>query len=278
MNKYINIFKYLDYRKIIRECLKFYHKGNKKYTLTNMAKSINVQGPYISKVLNGNASFNQDQIFLVCRYFSFDSDQSNFISLLMEYERSILTERKKRILEQINLLKSKYRDSSKHITAKNISIDGNIMEKYYLNPLIQIVHICLTIEKYSKQPHDLINKLHIGEEYLNTILGLLEQMNLIKKNDNEYKILERNIHLPKDSSALKIHQNLVRMKSIESYNSSSNKEDYFFNVTFSTDKETKIAIHEEFLAFLKKIEGLVKNSNPSSVYQLNFDLFSWLDS
>ena len=52
----------------------------------------------------------------------------------------------------------------------------------------------------------------------------------------------------------------------------------FFNVTFSTDEETKIAIHEEFLIFLKKVEELVKKSNPTGVYQLNFDLLSWLDT
>ncbi|OFZ47036.1 MAG: hypothetical protein A2381_14690 [Bdellovibrionales bacterium RIFOXYB1_FULL_37_110] len=278
MGKHINVFKHLDYRKIIKESLIFFHREDKKYTITNMAKFIRVQNPYVSKILNGDASFNQDQMYLVCRYFSFDSDQRNFLSLLLEYDRSTLIERKKKILEEINTLRNKYRDSSRHIAAKKISTDTNALEKYYSNPLIQIIHICLTIEKYCKNPQDLSNKLRISEGYLNTILESLEEMNLIRKNEKGYQVLERNIHLPKGASILKVHQNLVRMKSIEHYNSFSSKEDYFFNVTFSTDEETKIAIHEEFLIFLKKVEELVKKSNPTGVYQLNFDLLSWLDT
>ena len=271
------IFNYLDYREIIRKTLKRYKKTDKKFTLIRLAQAINVQNPYVSKVLNGTANFNSDQLFLICKFLSFSSEQTKYMFLLLEHEKSILNERKKEIMKEINVLQNKYQDTVKHIKAKNILIDNQAMSEYYLDPLIQIVHICLTLDKYRKNTKLLADKLNLSKEHLLQILNKLEKVNIIRNINNEYKILIDSIHLPKSSHLSKTNQSLLKIKSIDKLHSSINKENYSFAVTFSTDFKTKNLIQSNFLSLVKKIEKLVKNSQPQNVYQLNFDLFSWLD-
>ena len=55
----------------------------------------------------------------------------------------------------------------------------------------------------------------------------------------------------------------------------SSNEAYSFSATITGSDETREALHEAWLGFLKKAESLVKESRSEKAFQINFDLFPW---
>ena len=58
----MSIFKHLSYREIIKDRIENWKKSGKNYNFAALAKDMRLQAPYISKVMNGQADFNNDQL------------------------------------------------------------------------------------------------------------------------------------------------------------------------------------------------------------------------
>jgi hypothetical protein len=68
---------------------------------------------------------------------------------------------------------------------------------------------------------------------------------------------------------------MMRLKSIDQLQRLSVDQSYSHSVTFTGTDETKEALSEAYLAFLKKAESIVKPAKSERVFQMSFDLFPW---
>lgn len=68
---------------------------------------------------------------------------------------------------------------------------------------------------------------------------------------------------------------MLTLKSQEHIKKLSNDNKYNFLVTFSADEADHEKIRIEFMNYLKKVEAIVKRSNPKDLYQMSYNLFKW---
>jgi hypothetical protein len=162
-----------------------------------------------------------------------------------------------------------------HLDAQPVLVSSSECSEYYLNPEIQIIHICLTVPRYRDNPAYLIQDLGINSEKLALCLQKLEQMRLILRQDNSIVVLKENLHLPRESPLYRTWRNQLKLMSMYKLDNTIERNPYSFMVVFSCNEEVRTEIQNRFLKFINGIEKLVDKSPKEDVFQLNFDLFSW---
>jgi uncharacterized protein (TIGR02147 family) len=246
------------------------------YTQQLFSQKIGVQKPYLSKVIAGNAHLSSDQIYLASREMQHNPEESKFFRTIWEYERTGLSERKKELEILIKEIQNKNQQTEKHLSIDTESSSTEVLSSYYLDPINQIVHLALGIPKYQKNTLQLANDLSIGHKHMQEILTYLEKSGYIRWGE-QVEVLKNKVHLSSSSPLFwpwKIQLTQLALQRCRNIDKSGR---YNFSVIFSADESTRSAVQEQYFLFLKKVEVLVKKADKESVYQMNFDLFNWIN-
>lgn len=276
----MNIYTSDDYRKILATTLEEKKFLDKKYTYQRMADHMRIQKPYISKVINNRADFSSDQLYMACDFLGIDGEERDYMLLLLEHERSLYPERRDKLKERIEEIQDKKRDSGEHISRKVKMMSGGEFDnstyiEYYLDPIVLIVHIFLTIKRFRTNTDKICEELQISKQHLGEILTKLVKMGIIEVKGDKINILMSNLHLPKDSQIIFPHHQLINQLGLLRKNRLPSNKKKNFCVTFASDEKTRKKIEEEFNVFLDKVQRMAMGSTAKECYQLNFDLFPW---
>lgn len=276
----MNIYATTDYRKIIVTTMDERKFLDKSFTFQSMATFIRVQKPYLSKVLNKKADFSSDQMYMACEYLEFNEEETQYLMLLLEYDRTTYLVRKKKILSEIQKIQDSKRDS-KNVIAKEIQnlslvdLDNSTLADYYLDPIVQIIHIFLLIPRYVKNPKLIADHLSISEDNLQDVLKKLVELRIIEINENKIKVVVKTMHLPRESKLVGVTQQMMRQ--FASYRMSrlpwSLKKSWM--VTFNSNEESRKKMELEFNLFLEKVRNISSEGPKTDCYQMSFDLFPW---
>lgn len=273
----MNVFLESDYRKCISHLVDE-RKARKETTLGKVAEMARMQKAHMTNVLKGRASFQGDQMYLICKSLRLSADESRYLMLLLEHERSALEERKNEIAGEIETLQRKNLQTEMHLSAEKSQSPGLGSEfpEYYLDPIHQIVHIAISIDKLSKDLKAMAEAVGVSMERLKGVLASLEAHGLIKRSKGQYVNMQKNVHLRKTSPVFKAWrhqlQNLALARSIEE----GDEDRYGFSAVFSADEATRKKIQGKLLELIKDIEGDVKKAPAKGVYQISIDLFPWV--
>lgn len=263
----IDPFKYSDYRNLVKDLSKAHG-----LTFKILAANSRIHTSYFSRVMQGNADFSPEQLYLVGQGLKLSEEALDYLLLLGEWSSSASSEHKafiKRKLNQIQKeklrLKEKLKGDHKELTEEDIEV-------YYRSPLTAKVHMFLTIKRFQDNPHLIASRLFISERELENELSKLRSLKLINKKN---KILKFGVHLEESHPAsprnhanwrLESVQRLIREKTLPS--------DYHLSVLFSCDENTKIKIKEEFKNFTLKARELIEDCHdPNEIYHLSMDLY-----
>lgn len=274
----MNVFSFQDYRELLRAAVKERKQFEPSFGFHALADAARIQRPYLSKVMKGTAQLSSDQMFLISSFLKLQTSEQEFVQLLLDHDRTALKERKNQLAEKIRAIADKHRDSSKHLRAKTIEIDKSGqggMTEYYLDPLVQIVHIAISIDHFSKNPSALSSELHIPGAQLREILATLERLGLAYREGSKFTAREPNIHLPKASPLYRAWRNQIKLLSSQRINQLNDQDAYSFSTVFSADQRTRKLVHDRFLEFLKTCESSVGEAPAKQVFQMSFDLFPW---
>lgn len=276
----MNIYESNNYRKILSELVSAKKFLDKAISFQNMAAHMRIQKPYLSKVINGSADLNSDQLYMACVYLELNEEDTNYLLLLLEYERSTFKRRRDLLHQQIEKIQFAKRDS-KNVLKKNTQqlsgaeFDQTSHIEYYLDPIFVVVHVLLTLPKYLKNPNRIAEELHLSNDEFQEILKKLVSMNIIEIKDSKIVVLMKSIHLPRESKVVVPHQNLMRQLSQQRLTRLNIDQKKSIFVTFAADEKARKEIEVEFNHFIAKVQNIVLNSEKSGCYQLNFDLFPW---
>lgn len=274
-----SIYRYLDYRVALNGVLKERRKVNPKFTASRLAEAIGVQKPYVSRVLKTDAHFNADQLFAAGKFLELTDTEYRYLEILLEWQRSVVTERRRELRAKIRDVQDQSRGTEKHLDVPmlNPKTDDADYAEYYLEPHAQLVHGFLIVPKYSRDPKQIARILGLTTKKLERILQTLVRLKLIEFNGarNAYRVLKESTHLHRDSVFAQAYQLLFRQAASEHVKTIDESEKFLFTVTLSADEETRTFIRDEFNEFLKKIEPRVREAPAESVYQMSFDLFRW---
>jgi DNA-binding MarR family transcriptional regulator len=257
---------YIAYEKVL---------GN-KVTFQNLSDQMRIQKSYLSKVMSRNASISKDQGYLLAKFIGLKPEEVEYLFLLIDYEKCALKELRDDLLHKIKTIQISKTQSDQYLEKESNELTSADIQKYYLLPENQLIHLALSIKKYQVNIEKLRDDFNLNQESFSISLKILEQLNLIEINENEVKLLKSNLHLSPDSPFFHQWKAQMMMKSIEWVKTLETKDKYNFTVSFTSDEKTKETIRIEFLNFLKKVEKHVSKAPSESLYQLNFDLFKWL--
>lgn len=274
----MSIFRYIDYREAVSDLIKNSKKSQESWSFSNLAQAARIQKAYVTRVFKKNAHLNTDQLFLVCKYLKLSPEETDFLFLLLEYSRSVVSERKKELLLKIKGIQSMHRDTRKHLKTEMVNTkETDQYNRYYLDPYAPLVHIFLSLPQYASNPLQIVRNLNVTEKRLQQTLNLLERQQIVKWDQSKkaYKLIKDHIQLTAESPFNLPYQIFQRNNAIQKIQNQTHEERFTFSVAFSANSKTKDDIHEEFLKFLKKVEALVKDTSPHEVFQINFDLFGW---
>jgi uncharacterized protein (TIGR02147 family) len=272
----MSVFSYLDYRESLRDTALLWKKQAAGRSLQRLAESSGLHTPHLSNVTKGKAHLSQDQLYGICKALSLSEAEHTYLSLLLEWERSGIASRKIFLKNSIDEIRKEKFKSENHLKAKKIKEDQKKYDRIYLNPELYLTYFFLGVERYRSNPEFILKSLNISREVLTAYINELIEMRLIVKDGGKILIGDQHFHLSQESDLCEPHQTLMHYLSVHHMSKLAKDDKYGFNVTFSANKNTKDAIHELFLDFIKKSEALVRDTeNDDEVYQFNFQLFPW---
>ena len=271
----MSIFRETSYKAALKAALAKLQSAGASATMASLAVACNVQRSYLSKVFNQDGHFNSDQLFLACKFLRLSVSESRYVSLLMEAERSVLGERKEIIEHEIQRIRFKHLRTENYIGVKSPEARDEQLRLFRLDPVAQLVHMFMTVRRYSKSIKLIQKDLHVSDSEMKRIIDLLVNAGLAHLENNIWRTNSSSLHLSQDSEIYPAYRLLMRLKALEKLQSDPTDDTYSFSVVMSAEPATKDFIHEAFLEFLKKIEIEVKKAEPVEVYQINFDILRW---
>lgn len=272
----MKIFEFSSYQDYTISYIENEKRLGNKVTFQKLADQMRIQKSYLSKVMAKNASINKDQGYLLAKFMGLTEEETNYLFLLIDYEKCALNELKEQLLDKIKTIQIQQTQSDKYIKKTSNELTSEELQEYYLLPENQLIHLALSIPKYQSNIEKLREDLRINKQSFVTSLKILQNLQLIKIDDKKVTLLKSNLHLKHDSPFFHQWKAQMSLKSIEWIKNLETKDKYNFTVSFTSDEETKENIRIEFLNFLKKVEGLVSQAPSKSLYQLNFDLHKWI--
>ena len=138
--------------------------------------------------------------------------------------------------------------------------------------------MALLLPAFKREPNQIAAALDIANGELLQILQRLENLGIIETHRQKIRVIVEYLHLPRDSSVYKVWRNAMRLHCLQHLNRERRERDYSFCATFSGSWEVKNFVQAEFLSLLKKLEKLSLDCPQEDIFQINFDLFSWLES
>jgi uncharacterized protein (TIGR02147 family) len=271
----ITIYNYDDYRPLFRTEVIARKRTDKRVNFNRLATHLKMQSPFLSKILSESAHMSADQIYLTADFFGYDQTKRYYVELLHSYQTCHLKKRKAELLQAIRTLQSNNLRTERHLITEAVRPSESNVRNYYLNPWIQIIHACLSCQRYRTDLDSLSRDLMLPRDRITESVSALETMGLIVIDNDGIKENRRDMHLPKDAPEYSAWLSNVRVLGLQRQHTSRDHS-YGFTVFFSADDRTKKAIKQLFLKFLEEVEPLVKNADEKHVYQMNFDLIPWV--
>ena len=244
-------------------------------TLKWLAEKTGIQAPYLTNVLKEKAHLSADQLFAVLEHFDWDDDQREYTQLLLEWERSGQPKRKQELKRRLDKIRKEKLQSKAHIQQDVVGLTSDEFTRFYLNPYYSLIHAFMGVGKFAAKPARIARCLNLDGKQVTQFLKELVSLNFLAPAGTGYQKSKRNFHLPKESPFCDPHLALMQQAAAQHLQSLPPEERYGFTAMIAADPEVREKIHREFLAFLKKIEPLVKAAPSEELYGLRFDLFRW---
>ena len=266
----MNAFQYTDYRSFLNDWVKEHKRLDSSYNFSNIGKATSIPKSYISKVLGGDGNFSEDQLYQICQFLKLDEVWTEYLFLSLSYCRSDHFQRKEVLFRRLKRFQETHMSSESYLKETEVVTSKSaIGSLYHLDPLHQLVHVALSIQKYKNNLNRLSVDLKIDKKRIREIINNLIKWGIVELQNEQFEILQESLHLSKQSELYPAWLNLVRSLSQSRFDVNS---DYSFSTLFSGSANTQKEIHLDFLDFLEKTKNRVTNSESEEIYQINFDL------
>ncbi|MCB0406737.1 MAG: DUF4423 domain-containing protein [Bdellovibrionales bacterium] len=272
----MDIFGYTEYRKAFADLFSHLKEmRGQRWSIALLAKNLGIQASYVTNVTKERAHFSADQIHMIGESIGLSNLETEFLVLLMEWERSTFLQRKKQLKKQIAEFQHRHLSSQRYVESNKLSLSDTDLQTYYLDPHIELIHLYLGLPGKSQNEKDIAGIFHLSPESVGQIIDFLQSKKLIEFQNGRWVRHRIQQHLSAESPLCQPHQQLVRFQTIEKLGRLEKQDLYTFMATVTMDEDTRLQIQAQFLKFLKKAESLVKSSKPKGIYQLQFDMFPW---
>lgn len=274
----MDIYSQVDYREILKNAVRRRKVSTPKFGFKDLAEAARIQKSYLSKVLAGSASLSSDQLYLISQALGFNAKERDYLLLLLERDKTALDLRRHELDSDIARVRTRYSETQSFIKApvRSMAADqGARTDEYYLNPLVQIVHVGLSIARYIEAPRKLASDLGVPGPIFASALQTLERLGYIQYKRGKMQVLSESMHLARDAPVFRTWRSLHKLQALQRLNETPEDKSYSFSTVFSADQATALELRRSFLALLKHAERRVEDAPAEQVFQMSFDLFPW---
>lgn len=273
----MNIFAISSYKEVIRDAVleRKALQGGVQFSFQGVARACKLQKTYFSRVLNGDAHLNPDQLQMVMDHLGFSDEEQDYVSLLHAYERATYKTLRRRLERRIEASRARNLRTDKVLKDAEIRGLADTAMSYFLQPNLQILHLMLTIPRFAQDLNLTRNSLGLSSELFDVMLRELESLGFIERSRTQANVLRDNLHLSFDSPCIKPYHTMMRMKAVEGITNSSSGNPYAYSLFFSANEEARAKLQDAFFTFLKRAQSLIQAAPSERVYQMGFDLLSW---
>ncbi len=273
--QHMNIYSLNCYRSILKSVVEERKAVDPEDNFQRLAEQMRIPKSYMSKVLHAKADLSADQLHLACTHLQLGDDETDFLQLLLERERSGLAARKKRLDVLIARTQRQYVTASEYLNAPSANDQISGRAEYFLDSWGAIVHMALLIPRFREDLVLLARELGLSPARLNETMSMLERLKFIERKQKTVKVLVEHLHLPSVSSVYRAWRNSLRSLGAAKTDSLSDTENYTFAAVFTCDQKTEQTIRVRILEMLKEVEDQVDKAKIADVYQIEISLFPW---
>ena len=267
-----------DYREILRAKVKSPTQPGLKLTWKKIAARVPVQYTYLSRALNRkDTHLSEDHLHEICKLLHFFPDEIEYLLALRSLEVATSQSRKDFLNKKILAMRQSARINAPAEAAGPVS--GEI--HFVLSPLAWITYFALGVKEYRENPRKIAQVISIDPAQLRTLLHSLHDLGLIEIGENIFdvkKVNKNHFHYSFDHPLTHLHQQMLRLLCDSHYLRVPEARRHRFMVTFNADAPAVAKIEELFYSFVKEVEKVAVQAPSKGTYQMNFELFPWLQA
>ncbi|MCM2279819.1 MAG: DUF4423 domain-containing protein [Oligoflexia bacterium] len=264
----IAIFEHTDYKQVIRQMLS--QKGEWG-EISRLAAAAGCQRSYLSKVINAHIHLTPDHGAGLCRYWGFDSQQSEYFLALLELARCASRTYRDYLEQKLARLRAQWEEASKRQGRTQV-LTGEREALYYSSWQWTAIHIAVSIPEL-QTVSALSRRLQIPEPLVESVLFSLERMGLIRREAHRWKYSSPQLHVPADSPWVSLHHGNWRQRAVQDALQGPGTGALHYTNVQSMTEQAFMSIKG---LFLKTIEEAVKIAGPAKEDELvtvNCDVF-----
>jgi hypothetical protein len=216
-----------------------------------------------------HADLSQDQILLAADFFGLDTDQTEYIVYILLENRSGNQKSKKFFQAKAAEIAEKGLQLKKQIKAET-KLSPELESIYYSSWVYSALHISLLNPKFDLKIFSEQSGLSWTE--ILSAIKKLEQIGLIEKKNNKWKVSDTRTHLGQGSPWLSRHHINWRMKICERMSREDMSGLHYTSVA-SCSLQDREKINQIFVEALQKCRALIKDSPDEVSFYYGFDLF-----
>lgn len=264
-----NLFDYKSYRQYLTDLCS--SQGAQRGYQSQLARAAGCQAAYFSQVLKQKVHLTEDQIYSLTEEMQLAPAETNFLTLLLRFEKAGTEKLRKHLGREITQAKAEQNRLSSRVPADQIIHSQEDLGRYFSSWLPSAIHV-LTSSKNYQSVDKIAERLHLPKEDVKEFLDFLVRMKWVQKTDQKYQYSAGNIHVPKESplqSSMQMTRRHIAMNSIV-----LNPADAIhYSSMFTLDLESFEELKKLTTSFVQKSAKAIDAGGTEELYTLCVDLF-----
>ncbi len=266
----INVFEYLDYRKLLKDLYENRKKKQPTFSYRFIGQKAGFKSAgFFSNILQGRRNISSNIIFKFAELFNFNKKQTEYFELLVLYDQSTEHSRKKYYFEKLLAMrKSKVHE----LTAEQYQY----FDKWY-NVAIRELLNYFPFRGDFNQLGKMLNPPISASEARKSVNLLLKLGLIEEREDHTYRVTNKTITSYPHVPLVAIHNFQLATMDLgkEAIDRFPRDKRSVSTLTLSLSKESYKAIEEKLAIFRRDVLDLVKNdrNRVDRVYQFNFQIY-----
>lgn len=244
---------------------------------TRLAKAIGCQGPYLTRVLQGDAHLSTEQALAAARVLGCDEEHTEYFLLLVQRDRAASGATRDFFNKRLLAIRRRIQ------SAKKIPGSADLLERdhrilYYSQWVYSAAHL-LTSMRGHQRPEDVARDLRVSLEVARATLETLVRMRLVQKKGDLYVTNEEFMFTNTEQHLMTRYQAAWRVKALEALEYPLQKKQNHFTFLLSLNKEDLVKVHtivRQCVRDVIQVASASKEADQTLIF--NGDLFSMISA
>ncbi len=264
----MNIFQKSFYTDILKEHIR--EQSHTRGYQSRLAEAAGVHTSYISRVLKEQVHLTPDQAALLCAFWKYNSDETDYFLTLVHHARASSKELKTVLKRQVMELKKKHDDMTHRYVDAQIIQNSN-QELYYSAWYYSAIHFLVMIPNY-QTVEAVARRLQLPEPHVISTLNTLKTLGLVTQDGKKWKTNASNIHMSNSSLWASVYHSSYRQRTAFKIHERTESDMHYTGLHPMSEKdflEVKALLQDT----MEKVRSVALPSPEEELYCISLDWF-----